>query len=672
MKCILVVDDSTTNLKFVENVLMDEYKLALVKSGQLALKYLSKNPVDLVLLDLHMPEMDGFETFEKIRQLEMNQDVPVVFLTADVDVDSEIKGLKMGAKDFIRKPFVPEVMLNRIRSILQLEELNKSLEHKVEEKTAQIERLSFEIIATIASMIEAKDSYTKGHSVRVAEYSALVAKALGWQEEEVKNIKYIALLHDIGKVGIPDNVLNKPGKLTEIEFNIIKSHTTIGGDILKDIETIAGVDEGAKYHHERYDGKGYPCGISGKEIPTVARIICIADAYDAMNSKRIYRNNLSKDVIRKELIAGRGTQFDPDFLDIFVQLLDDGKLQLNIEEKGQEKTISGESSMLLSQIIKNIEEESQKNEEYDYLTGLLNRKIGENKIVQAMKEQPGCLAFVDLDNLKRTNDTMGHLAGDYALLNVGEVLSEYKNNAIIARVGGDEFLYYMIGANKEEATDIIEGIIRSFEGRKENNAYLSVSSLSIGLCISTPKDSYGDVLQKADKALYHMKQSGKAGYYFYTNMLNGSGHKSSIDLDRLVNNLEKQGAYTGSLSVEYREFAKIYDFIRHLVERYDHNMQLIMFTLEPVKEEKFDIDEQENAMNCMENAIKASLRTVDVSTRFSSKQFLVVLLNAQKEDIDMITNRIFDKFYKTYDSKLIEMNYDIADLLKINQMKTEK
>lgn len=672
MKCILVVDDSTTNLKFVENVLMDEYKLALVKSGQLALKYLSKNPVDLVLLDLHMPEMDGFETFEKIRQLEMNQDVPVVFLTADVDVDSEIKGLKMGAKDFIRKPFVPEVMLNRIRSILQLEELNKSLEHKVEEKTAQIERLSFEIIATIASMIEAKDSYTKGHSVRVAEYSALVAKALGWQEEEVKNIKYIALLHDIGKVGIPDNVLNKPGKLTEIEFNIIKSHTTIGGDILKDIETIAGVDEGAKYHHERYDGKGYPCGISGKEIPTVARIICIADAYDAMNSKRIYRNNLSKDVIRKELINGRGTQFDPDFLDIFVQLLDDGKLQLNIEEKGQEKTISGESSMLLSQIIKNIEEESQKNEEYDYLTGLLNRKIGENKIVQAMKEQPGCLAFVDLDNLKRTNDTMGHLAGDYALLNVGEVLSEYKNNAIIARVGGDEFLYYMIGANKEEATDIIEGIIRSFERRKENNAYLSVSSLSIGMCISTPKDSYGDVLQKADKALYHMKQSGKAGYYFYTNMLNGSGHKSSIDLDRLVNNLEKQGAYTGSLSVEYREFAKIYDFIRHLVERYDHNMQLIMFTLEPVKEEKFDIDEQENAMNCMENAIKSSLRTVDVSTRFSSKQFLVVLLNAQKEDVDTITNRIFDKFYKTYDSKLIDLNYDIADLLKIEQRKTEK
>lgn len=176
MKCILVVDDSTTNLKFVESVLKDTYKLILVKSGEKALQYLVKNTVDLVLLDILMPEMDGFETFEKIKSLELNRDVPVVFLTADVDVDNEIKGLEMGAVDFIRKPFVPEVMLNRINRILRLEELNKNLEDKVKEKTIQVEQLSFEIISTIASMIEAKDSYTKGHSVRVAEYSALIAK----------------------------------------------------------------------------------------------------------------------------------------------------------------------------------------------------------------------------------------------------------------------------------------------------------------------------------------------------------------------------------------------------------------------------------------------------------------------------------------------------------------
>lgn len=662
MKCILVVDDSTTNLKFVESVLKDKYKLILVKSGEQALKYLVKNPVDLVLLDLIMPEMDGFETFEKIKELEFNREVPVVFLTADMDVDSEIKGLDMGAFDFIRKPFVPKVMLNRINHILQLEELNKNLEEKVEEKTVQIEMLSFEIIATIASMIEAKDSYTKGHSIRVAEYSAILADALGWSEEEVQNLKYIALLHDIGMVGIPDSVLNKPGRLTDIEYDIIKSHTTIGGDILKDIETIAHVDAGAKYHHERYDAKGYPCGLAGEEIPKIARIICIADAYDAMSSKRSYRDSLLPEAIRRELTEGRGTQFDPDYLDVFVRLLDEGKLELKQIEVGKEKTISTEGSFLIKQIMKSIEEEAKKTEEPDYLTGLLNRKSGENRIAQAMKEQPGCLAFIDLDNLKRTNDTMGHLAGDYALMTVGAVLSEYGHNAVVARLGGDEFIYYMIGADQNKASKIMEEIMQTFKKKKEQSTYLSVSSLSIGLCTTTPADTYADILQKADKALYHVKQSGKCGFYFYNNLANSVKQKSSVDLEKLVANLEKQGGYTGSLSVEYREFAKIYDFVRHLVARYEYKMQLIMITLEPTDAEGLYIDEKEYAMTCMEKTIKATLRTVDVYTRFSSEQFLVILMNAGKEDIAYITNRIFENFYKVHDSKTMNLSYDIAEL----------
>ncbi len=325
-KCILVVDDSVLNLKVVESVLKKDYELKLVQSGEEALVYLSNHVVDLVLLDIMMPGMDGYKTFEEIKKLENNKGVSVVFFTADSDADSEVRCLEMGAVDFIRKPFVPAVMLNRIDRIIRLDELTKSLEDKVVEKTNQIERLSFEIIATIASMIEAKDSYTKGHSLRVAEYSALLARSLGWEEVAVQNLKYIALLHDIGKVGVPDSVLNKPDELTEDEYNVIKSHTTKGGEILKDIETIAHVDSGAKYHHERYDGTGYPCGLSGKQIPDVARIISIADAYDAMNSKRVYRDSLSEDRIRKELENGKGTQFDPEYLEKFVQLFDEGKL----------------------------------------------------------------------------------------------------------------------------------------------------------------------------------------------------------------------------------------------------------------------------------------------------------------------------------------------------------
>ena len=661
-KRILVVDDSIINLKIVEAVLKNDYQLKLVQSGEEALAYLTNYAVDLVLLDIMMPDKDGYEVFEEIKKLDNNQNVPVIFLTADSDADTEIKGLEMGAVDFIRKPFVPAVMVNRIQRILQLDELTKNLEGKVIEKTNQIKQLSFEIIATIASMIEAKDSYTKGHSLRVAEYSGLLAQGLGWSDAAVQNLKYIALLYDIGKVGVPDNVLNKPGKLTEAEYNIIKSHTTIGGEILKDIETIEYVDSGAKYHHERYDGKGYPCGLLGKQIPDVARIIGIADAYDAMSSKRIYRDSLAPYRIRQELENGRGTQFDPEYLDVFLQLFDEGKLVVDKVELNREKTLTGESSALINQIMKSIEEEAQKTEAPDYLTGLLNRKNGEEKIAQAMKEAPGCLAFVDLDNLKRTNDTMGHLAGDYALTTVGEVLTEFAQNAIVARLGGDEFLYYMCDVDWKQAIERIEAIQRRFVERKEESVYLSVSSLSVGMCITSPKDEFDVVLKNADKALYQVKRSGKCGYRFYEADVAGVKQKSSVDLERLVNNLKQQEAQSGALKVEYREFAKIYDFVCQLKKRYQYRMQLVMLTLNSLEKETLSIDEKEYAMNCMEKTIQSTLRTVDVSTRFGGEQFLIILMNVKPEEINIITTRIFEQFFKVYDKGQVEVQYDIADL----------
>lgn len=333
MKRILAVDDSTMNLKLVENMIKGEYQLELSGSGFDALAYLENNTVDLVLLDLLMPEMDGMETYDRLRELENGKNVPVIFLTADTDIESEITCLKKGASDFVRKPFMPEVMRNRIRRVLELDELTHYLERKVMEKTAQIEKMTFETIATISSMLEARDSYTKGHSVRVAEYSVMLAERAGWREQAILNLQHIALLHDIGKVGIPDHVLNKPGKLTEEEFAIIKSHTIIGADILKEIKSIPEIEAGARYHHERYNGTGYPCGLAAEEIPAVARIIGIADAFDAMNSKRIYRDSLSSEVIRKELVNGKGTQFDPYFLDIFLQLFDEGKLRRRKESE---------------------------------------------------------------------------------------------------------------------------------------------------------------------------------------------------------------------------------------------------------------------------------------------------------------------------------------------------
>lgn len=666
MKTILVVDDSAENLKIAENVLKDKYRLILVSSGEKALSYLLTNSVDLVLLDIMMPDMDGFETYERIRSLEENSDVPIIFLSANMDSESESKGLKMGAVDFIGKPFVPEIMLHRIDRSLRLEDLSRNLQEKVNDKTGQIEQLSFEIISTIARMIEAKDRYTKGHSVRVAEYSAMIARAVGWKDKEVQNLKYIALLHDIGKVGLSDKVLNKSGKLTDAELTMIQSHTMLGGDILKDIKIIDDVDAGARYHHERFDGQGYPCGLEGEHIPDVARIISIADAYDAMSSKRVYRDSMSPEIIRKELIDGRGTQFDPNFLDAFVRLLDEGKLSIDFDKIDGQNIFSKESTILIEQIMKNIEEEAKKAESVDQLTGLLGRRAGESEVAQVMREKPGCLAFIDLDNLKRINDTMGHLAGDYALRTVGEVLSQYGQNAVISRLGGDEFLYYMIGVDKQTVIDTIERIMDDYELKKEGNPYLSVSSLSIGLCMTEPEDTLEEVIKRADRALYHVKQSGKCGYYFYNSEANHSQQAASVDMKRLVYNLKQQGAYDGTFSLEYREFAKVCDYIRHLGERYDYTIQIVMITVETTNQRTLYIEEREQVMTYMEKNIQESLRSVDVSTRFSSEQFVIILMNVQDEQVEMITGRIADNFYKVYNKKYFRVHFEVENLSDIN------
>ena len=176
----------------------------------------------------------------------------------------------------------------------------------------------------IANTVDAKDVYTRQHSMRVAKYSREIAKRLSWKDEEVANLYNMALLHDIGKIGIPDAILNKPGRLTDEEFAVMKTHTTIGGEILKDITVIENVAGGALYHHERYDGHGYMQGLKGEEIPIFARIIGIADAYDAMTSDRSYRKHLPMEVVMEELNKGRNTQFDSSLVDVMMTIIDDG------------------------------------------------------------------------------------------------------------------------------------------------------------------------------------------------------------------------------------------------------------------------------------------------------------------------------------------------------------
>ncbi len=327
---ILVVDDDAMNLRIAERMLSGQFHVEGVDSGKRVLEYLSENHPDLILLDLHMPGMDGFEVMRQIQADEGYRDIPVIFLTADDDRDTEVRCFKEGASDFIKKPFVADIMVQRVSRILQLDRLQKNLQQEVEKQTwkaeerrKKVERMSLQIMQTLAGTIDAKDKYTNGHSSRVAEYAREIAKRSGKSEKEQEEIYYMGLLHDIGKIGIPDEIINKNTKLTDEEYKIIKSHPVIGSDILKNISEIPNIGIGARWHHERYDGKGYPDGLKGEKIPEIARIIGVADAYDAMTSKRSYRDVLPQQVVRGEIEKGKGNQFDPYFADILINMIDE-------------------------------------------------------------------------------------------------------------------------------------------------------------------------------------------------------------------------------------------------------------------------------------------------------------------------------------------------------------
>lgn len=324
MKHILIVDDNKTNLTLAKNELSKEYQVTPVLSGFAALQFLEKRSTDLILLDINMPEMDGRETMRRIKANEKWSKIPIIFLTADSTPETESQCLSDGADDFIAKPFVPQVMQSRVSRILELSDLRNDLEAKLVEKTKEVEMVTLNAVMAIANTIEAKDLYTSGHSNRVAKCSVEIAKRMGMSEDDIKELNFKALLHDIGKIGVPDAILNKPMALADDDFAIIKKHPVIGGDILKNIAIVSNLHYGALYHHERYDGKGYPKGLMGDEIPYEARIIAIADTYDAMTSDRAYRKALPRELVIAELERCKGKQFDPKITDVFIEMLRTG------------------------------------------------------------------------------------------------------------------------------------------------------------------------------------------------------------------------------------------------------------------------------------------------------------------------------------------------------------
>ena len=324
---VVVVDDDMSNLTIAGNVLSkNNMRVTALQSGQAFLDFMKDNEPDLILMDVKMPEMDGFETLARFRELNGGSfKTPVIFLTADEGEDTETKGLALGAMDFIRKPIVPDTLILRVKHTLELIFLQNHLTKEVEKKTEENENLTLDIVKALAMAIDAKDTYTNGHSARVAEYSSEIARRFGYTGQRLSDIYMMGLLHDVGKIGIPDAVINKPAKLTDEEFEKIKAHPVMGARILKNIKDKPKLADGARWHHERYGGGGYPDDLRGDAIPEEARIIAVADSYDAMTSRRSYREPLPQDIVRSEIQKGSGSQFDPRFADIMLKMIDEDK-----------------------------------------------------------------------------------------------------------------------------------------------------------------------------------------------------------------------------------------------------------------------------------------------------------------------------------------------------------
>lgn len=325
---IMIVDDDEISTKAVIGMLHEEYSVVTAKSGWEALELLKERIPDLILLDVHMPHMNGHDLIHALKENTQYSDIPVVFLTSDADENTEIQGFSEGATDFIRKPFRKAVAIQRIRRILELSYLEKNLKQEVERQTdvaenrrQKVERMSLQMVHALVNTIEAKDSYTNGHSTRVAKYAVMIAERMGYSGEKLEQLQYAALLHDIGKIGIPREIINKTSRLTDEEYEIIKTHPAIGENILNEISEIPDIAIGARWHHERYDGKGYPDRLKDYEIPEIARIIGVADAYDAMTSKRSYRGVLPQEVVSGEIEKGKSSQFDPNIADVMLQLI---------------------------------------------------------------------------------------------------------------------------------------------------------------------------------------------------------------------------------------------------------------------------------------------------------------------------------------------------------------
>lgn len=323
MAKVLIIDDTPEYITML-TALLPEHEVFAAIDGKKGLQLAESVVPDIILLDINMPLMTGYEVCRRLKLMKKIREIPVIFLTANDGSDFEEIGFKMGAVDYIAKPFNATILKARVKTHVDLYQLRSNLERQVESATEEIRKLNHEITYISASIAELKSKETGQHLLRVSEFCYLLSKFLGSDEAECEKIKMAAVLHDIGKVGIPDDILNKPDKLDASEWAIMQTHSTLGYTMLCDSEfapmRLAALI--ALEHHERWDGKGYPHGKAGTEISLVGRICAIADVFDSLLDKRVYKEPWKEESVKEYFMQMSGEQFDPDLCAILLENYD--------------------------------------------------------------------------------------------------------------------------------------------------------------------------------------------------------------------------------------------------------------------------------------------------------------------------------------------------------------
>lgn len=448
----------------------------------------------------------------------------------------------------------------------------------------------------------------------------------------------------------------------------MKNHTVVGGDILKDIHALPEADIGARYHHERYDGKGYPQGLKGEEIPVLARIIGIADSFDAMTSNRVYRKRLSDEAVIEEIKRCRGSQFDPKVADVFLDLFREGKLRVISEDVYlPSETFSEDAMQSPGQILAAPLWSGTADERMDELTLVYNKEYGEGMLEEYLQTGNGCLLLVDIDALRETNRQLGFIMGDLFITIIARLLKSIGTETILYRSEGDEFICFLCNvAYREPVEAIINHLYRQLDMIKAEDRVLEDLTITVGAAMA--KVAGGDrreLIAKAKKGVYYSKQIGRNRFWMYEEQAEETQRDlTRRDFDRVLAILHQKDDGWKEHFAGNSEFASLVEHLQKINPDNSHRIQIVMFTVASPEEDAVKIKDKEIVMGYLEEAVRTSLQVRDMTAMISTFQRLVVLMDMVPENVRLVTDQIIVSFYRQNKYPKYRVFFDAAELIK--------